>query len=128
MDITASRADSTKPYVITLNAAPQGTVVEVRMTNTMNGSSAVHTAEVKNGSITIPTPLNFGQHFAFDARVLTADRADKVISFNYEATETDNNFKLVAPNQDGTAPVNTNPLTIPPNVTDDATTAKVRGI
>jgi hypothetical protein len=115
MDITAVRENPNKPYTLTLNGAPSGSVVEVRMTNTMNGSSVVHTAEVKDGKITIPLPMDFGQHVAFEARVLTAERADKVIPFHYAEDSTLDNLKLTATVEEGT-PLPTNPTLQPANV------------
>jgi hypothetical protein len=74
-------------YELTLSEAPAGSIVELRLQNTMNGATEVDTVDVgDSGTVKLATPAHFGQSFSITGRLLDNDNFH-LVEFTLEASE-----------------------------------------
>lgn len=100
MEIT-SKDDTT---TLTLSGAPAKSIAEIRMQNTMNGTTEVVIVDVNaNGSAVFEKPRNFGQHISMSARLLTEDNKD--VLHEFIVTISGNNFSYVTETKPQVEPI-----------------------
>jgi hypothetical protein len=89
---------------LTLSGAPSKSIAEIRMQNTMNGTTEVVIVDVNAiGLAVFEKPRNFGQQTSISARLLTEDNKDVLHEFVIKLSGSD--FSYVTPGSVQVGPI-----------------------